>query len=288
MGKTFSYHNKELKKSFIEKYSTISHNKKKPKSYNQKLYYDYLNDNNIKLIVAYGPAGTGKTFLACDTAIQQLKNNLIDKIIITRPVVSVEEDIGFLPGTINEKMDPWTRPIFDIFLDFYPQKEINYMLDNKIIEISPLGYMRGRTFKNSFIIADEMQNSSPNQMLMLLTRIGNNSKIVITGDLQQSDKGTQSGLNDLINKYKYFLLNNNNTDIPEITTIELQNSDIERNPIIEKILNIYNYKEENKEENKKENKESSCIYQPISIKYVKELDNDSAMIPKSQFSKNFK
>jgi phosphate starvation-inducible PhoH-like protein len=171
---------------------------------NQKKYVKNLQNENIKILFAIGPAGTGKTYLACNEAISQLKNNVINKIILTRPVVPVEEDIGFLPGTMNKKMDPWTRPILDIFEEKYSKADIESMMKQNIIEISPLGYMRGRTFKNAFIIADEMQNSSPNQMLMLTTRIGENSKMVITGDLQQSDKTTTSGLQDFVNKFYRF------------------------------------------------------------------------------------
>jgi phosphate starvation-inducible PhoH-like protein len=220
----------------------------KPKSYNQKKYCDYLNDSKIKLLFAIGPAGTGKTMLACNTAIKDLQSGNINKIILTRPVVPVEEDIGFLPGNINKKMDPWTRPIFDIFLEFYSQKDIDSMIHANVIEIAPLGYMRGRTFKNAFIIADEMQNSSPNQMLMLTTRIGEGSKMVITGDLKQSDKGLESGLYDFIRKFNLYeqieMIHNRTTLLTNtgIKIVEMNNTDIERSPIIEKILDIYNVK----------------------------------------------
>lgn len=220
----------------------------KPKSHNQKKYCDYLNDSKIKLLFAIGPAGTGKTMLACNTAIKDLQSGNINKIILTRPVVPVEEDIGFLPGNINKKMDPWTRPIFDIFLEFYSQKDIDSMIHANVIEIAPLGYMRGRTFKNAFIIADEMQNSSPNQMLMLTTRIGEGSKMVVTGDLKQSDKGLESGLYDFIRKFNLYeqieLIHNTtmSRNSSGIKIVEMNNTDIERSPIIEKILDIYNVK----------------------------------------------
>jgi len=267
----------------------------KPKTPNQEKYYNYLNDDKIKLLFAVGPAGTGKTMLACNNAVKDLKSGKVSKIVLTRPVVPVEEDIGFLPGNINKKMDPWTRPIFDVFLDFFSQREIDLMMYNSVIEISPLAYMRGRTFKNAFIIADEMQNSSPNQMLMLTTRIGVGSKMVVTGDLKQSDKGLESGLYDFINKFKVYERREsekyNNTDINSaIKIVELNNTDIERSPVIVKILDVYNVNE-NKVEKKVTtqsnvysntirlipNKKSS---QSNSTKKV--LDNDAAMIPFDQ------
>jgi phosphate starvation-inducible PhoH-like protein len=232
--------------------------KYKPKTQNQELYYKYLKNNDIKLLFCVGPAGTGKTLFACDRAINELKNNKISKIILTRPVVPVEEDIGFLPGSLNKKMDPWVRPIMDIFEEYYSTKEIETMMQKNIIEISPLAYMRGRTFKNAFIIADEMQNSSPNQMLMLTTRLGINSKMVITGDLKQSDKGFHSGLSDFINKYKTFynyknsIMTINNTinlngtyQYNGIVMIEMRLQDIERSDIVKQILEIYENKEIN-------------------------------------------
>ena len=155
------------------------------------------------MVFAIGPAGTGKTMLACYAAIQGLNDESFSKIILTRPAVSVEEDIGYLPGTLEEKMDPWTRPIMDIFGEFYTQSQIASMIKEKVIEICPLAFMRGRTFKNAFIIADEMQNSTPNQMKMLLTRMGDESKMVITGDLRQHDrKYDDNGLKDIYERIK--------------------------------------------------------------------------------------
>ena len=213
-----------------------------PKTINQQKYVDYLNNQTYKLVVAIGPAGTGKTLFACNQAIQELKTGNINKIIVTRPIVPVEEDLGFLPGTINKKMDPWIRPIFDLFLEKYSQKEIDNMIQTGIIEISPLAYMRGRTFKKSFIIADEMQNSSPNQMLMLITRIGVGSRMVVTGDLKQSDKGNNSGLFDFIQKFSFYQKLPNDEIILKsklITLIEFENKDIERSEIVSNILDIY-------------------------------------------------
>jgi phosphate starvation-inducible PhoH-like protein len=218
----------------------------KPNKQNQQDYVGYLNDRRNKLIFAVGPAGTGKTLFACNRAIQELKSGIIEKIIITRPIVPVEEDLGFLPGNINKKMDPWVRPVYDLFLEVFSQKELEAMVHTGVIEISPLAYMRGRTFKHCFIIADEMQNSSPNQMLMLITRVGVESRMVVTGDLKQSDKGANSGLSDFIKKYNYykhFQENNANTDF--IKLIQFNNGDVERSDVVSGILNIYEYFDDN-------------------------------------------
>ena len=221
-----------------------------PRGFNQCRYVDFLKDPAVSIVVGVGPAGCGKTLFACYTAIQELKYGNIEKIVMTRPLVSVDkEDLGFLPGNIVNKMDPWTRPIFDIFSEFYSQNEIEYMIKTGVIEISPLAYMRGRTFKYSFIIADEMQNSSPNQMLMMTTRIGEGSKMVITGDLKQSDRYPvdnlrlsdrsdvsldNNGLHDFIQKIQSF--NGTNDDI---RLVEMENSDIERSSVVIKVLEMY-------------------------------------------------
>ena len=290
----------------------------KPKGYNQEQYVKYLNDYKTKVLLAVGPAGTGKTMFACNTAIRELKSGSINKIVLTRPVVPVEEDIGFLPGNINKKMDPWTRPIFDTFLEFFSQKDIDLMVYNNIIEISPLAYMRGRTFKKSFIIADEMQNSSPNQMLMLTTRIGEGSKMVITGDLNQSDKGPNSGLSDFIKKYKLYervvktRQNEREFYSPSIRIVELNNTDIERSPVVVNILDIYNTTEDEVKRLELESKKKN-IFEPneetpknetiagestkikaVGSSFTSELFmsspdfNDAALIPRSHMSDKYK
>ncbi len=204
-----------------------------PKNLAQEKYIDALENPDIDIVFAVGPAGTGKTMLATIAAIQALKNNIVDKIIITRPAISVDEQHGFLPGTLVEKMHPWVLPILDYFYEYYTKKDIEYMINDNILEIAPLAYMRGRTFHNSFILGDEFQNSTPNQMKMILTRIGNNSKMTITGDLAQHDKGyDKNGLLDFINRIKKYPNNKISYNI-------FGKSDVERNPIIEDILNLY-------------------------------------------------
>lgn len=204
-----------------------------PKNNNQQDYNKALYSMQNQMIFALGPAGTGKTMLACYAAITGYNDGTYKKIIMTRPVVSVEEDIGYLPGTLEEKMDPWTRPIMDIFSEFYTQSDINYMIKEKIIEISPLAYMRGRTFKDAFIIADEMQNSTPNQMKMLLTRVGEGSKMIVTGDLMQHDrKYADNGLKDISNRLE-------NKNYKRIKVIKFTPEDVERSQIVKDVLHIY-------------------------------------------------
>jgi phosphate starvation-inducible PhoH-like protein len=214
----------------------------RPKTLNQELYVKYLADINTPIVLGVGPAGCGKTLFACITAIQELRKGNIQKIILTRPIVPVEdEELGFLPGDMIQKMAPWTRPIFDIFLEFYQQKDLDAMLVSGVIEISPLAFMRGRTFKRSFIVADEMQNSTPNQMLMLTTRIGEGTKMVITGDLKQSDRCADNGLLDIMNKVRRYYDRESYDDNGEVSVrmVELEVKDVERSPIVSKILDIY-------------------------------------------------
>ena len=218
------------KKIIMKEY--ISTHIYKPKTINQQKYLTAIDNDEHKLIIVHGPAGTGKTLFACVNAIEYLKNNIVEKIVLTRPVVSVEEEIGYLPGNINQKMDPWTRPLFDIFLEYYKKQDIDRMIENQIIEIIPLGYMRGRTFKNSYIIADEMQNSTPNQFKMITTRLGDNSRMVVTGDLKQSDLRENNGLTDFLNRSQFKNLN-------EISIIKLEQTDVERSNIVKTVLGIY-------------------------------------------------
>jgi len=261
---------------------------------NQEKYIDYLNDDDNKLIIAVGPAGTGKTLFACLKAISQLRNGEINKLVITRPVVTVEEDIGFLPGNIVKKMDPWTRPIFDLFLEFFSKTELDNYINANIIEISPLAFMRGRTFKNSFIIADEMQNSSPNQMKMLTTRIGINSKMVITGDLKQTDILKENGLHDLVNKINIFNIHSNETN-SLIKIIDFEKQDIERSEIVRKIIDIYDFDvNNNNNTNAQQNNVTGIINSTnntipavyISSASKKYETSDAALIPKHHITKN--
>jgi phosphate starvation-inducible PhoH-like protein len=204
-----------------------------PKNLNQESYLLKLNDPSKMIIFAIGPAGTGKTMLAVQWAIDQLKYGSADKIIITRPAVSVDEEHGFLPGDLNEKMAPWTRPIMDVFAENFNAREITNMITEGVIETSPLAYMRGRTFKNAVVIADEMQNATPSQMKMLLTRLGVGSKMVVTGDLQQADRPSNNGLLEFLQLYNDF------RDQHYVDICHFDVSDVERHEAVKEILAIY-------------------------------------------------
>ena len=204
-----------------------------PKNLNQENYLLKLNDPKKMIIFATGPAGTGKTMLAVQWAVDQLKYGDATKIIVTRPAVSVDEEHGFLPGDLNEKMAPWTRPIFDVIAENYIAKEIEHMVAEGIIETSPLAYMRGRTFKNAVVIADEMQNTTPSQMKMLLTRLGQGSKMVVTGDLQQADRPSNNGLLEFLKLY------NNFEDHRYVDICHFTVGDVERHEAVKEILAIY-------------------------------------------------
>jgi phosphate starvation-inducible PhoH-like protein len=200
---------------------------------NQKSYLSKLYSESTSIVLAIGPAGTGKTMLAVQYGIKLFQEGVVDKIVVTRPAVSVDEDLGFLPGTLNEKMAPWTRPIFDVFSEYYQTKDIAKMLEDGTIEISPLAYMRGRTFKNAYIIADECQNTTVNQMKMLLTRLGEGSKMVVTGDLAQADRLSDNGLIDFCNllEQKEYL--------EHIDIIRFDHKDIERHNAVKEVLAVY-------------------------------------------------
>lgn len=205
-----------------------------PRSRTQESYVDALLNSNKSIVFASGPAGTGKTMIAMLSAIKHYKTGEVDKIICTRPAVGVDDEKhGFLPGDLNQKMEPWTRPLFDVLHEYYSPRETAKMLDEQIIEISPLAFMRGRTFKNAYIVADEMQNATPNQMKMLLTRIGEGSKIVVTGDVRQTDrKEKDNGLLDFMQLVQA-------RDSKHIETVQFSHRDIERHPAVTEVLTIY-------------------------------------------------
>ena len=180
------------------------------------------------IVIASGPAGSGKTMLACQIGMEHIQSTFRGKVILTRPIVAADEDMGYLPGDMDKKMEPWTKPMFDIFEKYLSHKQME-----RCIKIEPLGYMRGRTFNDTIIIADEMQNSTPNQMKMLLTRIGENTKLIVTGDLEQSDLGEDNGLAELIYKMS-------GMDLQYIEHVEMNDNDIVRHPAVNEILKVLN------------------------------------------------
>jgi len=205
-----------------------------PKSLNQEKYILALLDESTDIVVVTGPAGTGKTYLAMQAAIKALRNGDCDRIILTRPAIGVDDEKhGFLPGDINQKMEPWTRPLLDVLREYYTTKEITHMLEEQIVEIAPLAFCRGRNFKNSWIVLDEAQNATPSQLKMIMTRIGVNSKIVITGDIEQTDRKTaDNGLLDLQNRLRKGV-------IPGLQLCHFELKDVQRHKIIEHVLRMY-------------------------------------------------
>jgi len=202
-----------------------------PKTKNQKTLVEATGNNDV--VFAIGPAGTGKTYISVALAVQALKNKSVKKIIITRPAVEAGEHLGFLPGDLQEKIDPYLRPIYDALDDMIHTEKLQYYLDNRIIEIAPLAYMRGRTLNKAFILLDEAQNTTPMQLKMFLTRIGTQSKMIVNGDRSQIDfpKNQESGL---INASKVL------KDTPGIAFVELDERDVIRHRIVKDIIKAYN------------------------------------------------
>lgn len=226
--------------SFSQSYTSMKKNVEpiKPRNDRQALYLRLLEAPNPPIVVAAGPAGVAKTYLCNAVGIQKLLNGSVEKLIITRPAVSVDEQHGFLPGTLEDKMDPWLRPIYDVFYKFISPQYLQDMIRKQKIEICPLAYMRGRTFDNAWICADEMQNSTVSQMMMLLTRIGMNSKLVITGDPHQHDRGfTVNGLTDFTSRYDKHI---DESIYNDIQIVNFTHEDVERHPVIRRILHMYN------------------------------------------------
>jgi len=201
---------------------------------NQKRYFELLSNSSVPLVVATGPAGCGKTLLACDSMIQALEAGLVDKLVITRPHVAVDgEELGFLPGSITKKMEPWTHPVFDLFGSYLSSTKLQGLLKEGVIEVVPLGFMRGRTFDRCWVLADEMQNSSPNQMLMLLTRLGKGSRMTLTGDLAQSDLAVgANGLSDFLRRSQFY-------PHDDIGFVSLDGSDVQRSLLVSRLLELW-------------------------------------------------
>ncbi|MEI7540304.1 MAG: PhoH family protein [Actinomycetes bacterium] len=210
----------------------------RPKTANQKRYVDAIEENTITFGI--GPAGTGKTYLAMAKAVSALQTKKVNRIILTRPAVEAGEHLGFLPGTLNEKIDPYLRPLFDALHDMIDIEMIPRMMQSGIIEVAPLAYMRGRTLNDAFIILDEAQNTTPEQMKMFLTRLGFGSKMVITGDVTQIDlpNGQHSGLRIVRDILK---------DIDDIAFLELTAEDVVRHRLIGDIVKAYDKFDEAKQ-----------------------------------------
>jgi phosphate starvation-inducible PhoH-like protein len=202
----------------------------KPKTVNQQTLVALVKEND--LVFALGPAGTGKTYISVALAVRALKNKVVKKIIITRPAVEAGENLGFLPGDLKEKIDPYLRPIYDALNDMIPYEKLRYYMEREIIEIAPLAYMRGRTLNNAFILLDEAQNTTPMQMKMFLTRMGPDSKMIVTGDASQVDLPTKqsSGLKEAIRVLK---------GVKGIGFIELNEKDVIRHRLVRDIIEAY-------------------------------------------------
>ncbi|MCK6618622.1 MAG: PhoH family protein [Cyclobacteriaceae bacterium] len=202
----------------------------KPKTPNQQKLVKLVKDND--LVFALGPAGTGKTYISVAFAVKALKNKQVKKIIITRPAVEAGENLGFLPGDLKEKIDPYLRPIYDALHDMIPFEKLQYYMEREIIEIAPLAYMRGRTLNNAFILLDEAQNTTPMQMKMFLTRMGPDSKMIVTGDTSQVDLPSKqtSGLNEAVRLLQH---------VKGIGFIELTQQDVIRHKLVRDIIEAY-------------------------------------------------
>ena len=224
---------------------TIAGKPIKPKTVGQKTYVDAIREKMI--CFGLGPAGTGKTYLAMAMAIQAFKNNEVSRIILTRPAIEAGEKLGFLPGDLQSKIDPYLRPLYDALYQIMGAESYLHNYEKGLIEVAPLAYMRGRTLDNAYIILDEAQNTTPAQMKMFLTRIGFGSKVIITGDITQKDlpEGTVSGLDVALKVLK---------DVDEIGIIRLSNKDVLRHPLVQKIVEAYE-KYEKKEQHREERRE---------------------------------
>jgi phosphate starvation-inducible PhoH-like protein len=216
----------------------------KPLTDNQQKYADFLKSPSVPIVIGIGKAGSGKTLLASSQAISSFHKKEVSKILITRPAVYLDEEHGFLPGKLEDKMQPWLKPIYDCFLEYYTMDTLKALIKEELIEICPLAYIRGRTFHNAFIIADEMQNTTNNQMKTFLTRIGQNTKTSITGDLQQCD------LNNGVNGLRHFLdqlaLHNRRLVAQgaqegqeTIKVVEFTDHDVQRSEVVKTVLSIY-------------------------------------------------
>jgi phosphate starvation-inducible PhoH-like protein len=213
----------------------------RPRSDGQARYIQAMRESDVTLCV--GPAGTGKSYLAVGMAVNMLRQNTVKRIVLVRPAVEAGERLGYLPGDLREKINPYLRPLFDALNEMMEPEQVRRYIENDIIEIAPLAYMRGRTLNNAVIILDEGQNTSVPQMKMFLTRMGQNSKIIVTGDITQVDlpRTMRSGLIDAVNRLR---------NIPRLAIVHLDQNDIVRHPLVQRIVQAYEEKEKGKHDRK--------------------------------------
>jgi phosphate starvation-inducible protein PhoH and related proteins len=197
-------------------------------------YVRLLRSKNVPIVIAHGPAGCGKTMVATQVGIEEFEKGNVQRLVFSRPAVCSDEQHGFLPGTLEEKMSPWVRPIVDCMRDRWSDKEVKRLCQDGRIEFAPLAFMRGRTFRESWVLCDEAQNCTKSQVLMVLTRIGEGSKIVMTGDLEQHDREIESGLLDLVDR-----LEQSPQDDDAFGLVAFDSSDVQRHPVIPKVLDLY-------------------------------------------------
>ena len=237
--------NKEVIKSSLDQVIVTTANGKaiKPKTLGQKSYVSMINNNDV--VFGIGPAGTGKTYLAVAMAIRAFKNNEVNRIILTRPAVEAGESLGFLPGDLQDKVDPYLRPLYDALFEIFGFETYQNLVEKGAIEVAPLAYMRGRTLDNSFVILDEAQNTTFEQMKMFLTRLGYGSKAIITGDITQIDlpRGKNSGL-----KSASRILRN----VRGIEFMEFSGVDVVRHPLVQRIIEAYDKADKEKEKKKQD------------------------------------
>ena len=235
-------HNEDSRSSFASQDLIVKTMKKSVKPYSpaQAKYIEALTKNDV--VFTLGPAGTGKTYIAVAMAVAMFTSGKVEKIILSRPAVEAGEKLGFLPGDLKEKIDPYLRPLYDALHDMIPAEKLTRHMEVGDIEVAPLAFMRGRTLANAFVILDEAQNTTPTQMKMFLTRLGENSRMVITGDLTQTDlpKDVKSGLGDVIRKVE---------SIEGIGVVRFTDSDVVRHPLAAKIVKAYDEWDKKKKNN---------------------------------------
>ncbi len=253
----------------------------KAKTHNQKKLVDAVDNNDI--VFAIGPAGTGKTYVAVALAVRALKNKLVKKIILTRPAVEAGENLGFLPGDLKEKIDPYLRPLYDALDDLFPSEKLAFFQENRTIEIAPLAYMRGRTLDNAFIILDEAQNATPLQLKMFLTRLGPSAKCIITGDLSQIDLPGhhKSGLKQAIELF---------SNIDGIAVTHLNIEDVVRHRLVKEILRAYDRAEveeaKRKEVYKQRNSEQRTVNNENSVNSEQRTVNNEGSVSNTNASQS--